>query len=859
MGFQGAKSGFYFRGSREQEKSVKGISYKVLHEAGCNVCPLKTVPHNKTPHMDAYGSKEPIVYMLGGSPGKEDDAKGRPFTGPAGDLLKWRMPKGWTDYLRWNNVVRTRPPNNREPDLIEIECCRPSVADDIARTKPRAIFGFGKEALSWLLPKQNGIGKWCNRRIPVKVKNHVCWFYPIIHPQAILDHRRYEPKTLKEYGCNDEFVFQLNLDWAFRDVENAPDPVVHTAAQALEGIERISGNEPGDLDRVIEFLEYAGQQEVVGVDYETYDPEMTARPYHPESRILTAGVSADDRTVAFAFDHPGAGWQPKERKQLGAAWAKFLRSGARKAVHQLAFELEWSGHHFDRDLINAGEWDCTKGQAYVLDERQGMLSLDALCIQHFGLSVKAINNTDTKNLISTPLDVVLEYNGLDAKYHRLLCYEQDQRLVEEGLWDVYIEHVRRIKAAVLTQLKGVPVDQEVVEGFRQKYQDKRDAAEDELFAIPEVKKYRNKKGDEFKPGSHHDVSTVLHKLGYHDFESTDESELEKIDHPIAKALVDWRKPHKALSTYIEPVTAGHPRSVLQADGLLHPILSCDKTVTWRSSSEEPNIQNWDKRSEKVELRKQIRARPGRKIVSFDYAGIQARNVAMESKDEALIEAFWHEYDIHKEWMERLQKVYPKWSDGKLLATDPSYQKARRHIAKNQFVFPSFFGAKPKGISAGMGIPENKIEEVQAWFWDDFPDIKGWHTDLDRHYRKHGWITGLSGLRRRAPIDPNQMINAPIQADETIIVFDAMARLSEMDFDRFVATLMVHDDLTFEWYDEEIEENAEVVVKTMINTPYEWAHVVPIEVEMSVGPSWGDIKEVGKFASNKWNGIVEIKR
>jgi hypothetical protein len=45
---------------------------------------------------------------------------------------------------------------------------------------------------------------------------------------------------------------------------------------------------------------------------------------------------------------------------------------------------------------------------------------------------------------------------------------------------------------------------------------------------------------------------------------------------------------------------------------------------------------------------------------------------------------------------------------------------------------------------------------------------------------------------------------------------------------------------------------------MINVPFEWANIVPIEVEASWGPDWINKKEIGKYANNSWNGIVQIR-
>jgi DNA polymerase I-like protein with 3'-5' exonuclease and polymerase domains len=108
------------------------------------------------------------------------------------------------------------------------------------------------------------------------------------------------------------------------------------------------------------------------------------------------------------------------------------------------------------------------------------------------------------------------------------------------------------------------------------------------------------------------------------------------------------------------------------------------------------------------------------------------------------------------------------------------------------------------------------------------------------------------------VSPNELINAPIQADEAIIVLTAMAELAEMGDPRFVANMEIHDDLTFFWHVDEIERNAETVIDTMLNTPYEWAHIVPIGVEMAVGDDWESVKGVGEYFSDQWSGRIPKK-
>ena len=134
----------------------------------------------------------------------------------------------------------------------------------------------------------------------------------------------------------------------------------------------------------------------------------------------------------------------------------------------------------------------------------------------------------------------------------------------------------------------------------------------------------------------------------------------------------------------------------------------------------------------------------------------------------------------------------------------------------------------------------------------FPRIKGWQDRTIENYKKTGYVTGLAGFRRRAPISINEVVNTPIQSLETLIVCNAMARLSEREEDRFQASMEVHDDLTFIWDQKDIEKNAEVVASEMTRLAFPWINV-PLVVEMSIGDDWASVKEVAKFSSIQiWN-------
>jgi uracil-DNA glycosylase family 4 len=804
--------------------------------------------------MEPHGTRRPVVYILGEAPGADEDRLGRPFVGKAGKVLRLRIPDDWLPDIRWNNVVRTRPPGNRDPTIEEIEACRPSIIKDIEETKPAAIFGFGNVPLKWATGITSGITKWTGRRIPVQIGKHRCWFFPMVHPSAILRGRRknkdgveFAPRNADEYGSDEEFTFALHIKQAFKQVEEGlPPPLIHTEKFARQDIDIYFGEHEEDLEEVVNALDYGfADNPEVGMDYETTDKYKNARPYHEGSKILTVALSGEFHTIAFALDHPEAKWTKEDKAILKLTFKRFLMNyKGRKISHSLPFELEWSAHKFGREVIHAGRWDDSLSQAYIMDERQGAHSLDALCLTKFGIHLKALSGLDRTKLQHSDVADVLTYNAIDAKYHRLLFKAQEKELKQKGLMKIYEHQVRRIPALVATQLKGIPVHVPTVEKFLKEYEGRLEKTEDKLWALPEVEKFRDNKNRKFNPGSNPHIMTVLRRKGYTP-DSTEEEELEKIDIPFAKLILEYRGIAKQISTYLKPALPGSQD--LYPGDMFHPILSTTKVRTWRTASNGPNIQNQPKHGEIRKIRSYVRAADDEQIVAFDYAGMQARNVAMESKDKVLVDAFWHDYDIHTDWAKEIASAYPEWiKEGtKAFRTDKAVQKIYRQRAKNEFVFASFFGAYPPKLASTLGIPVRIAEKVRDKFFSEFSGIHRWHEDRHRFYKKNGYITGLSGFRRHAPVASTEIINTPIQSDESLIVCSAMASLSEKGID---ANMEIHDDLTFIWKKKDVDRLSEIVAKEMTRLSFKWMATVPIVVEMSVGPNWADLKEVAKFSS-----------
>jgi DNA polymerase I len=253
------------------------------------------------------------------------------------------------------------------------------------------------------------------------------------------------------------------------------------------------------------------------------------------------------------------------------------------------------------------------------------------------------------------------------------------------------------------------------------------------------------------------------------------------------------------------------------------------------------------------VRGSIVAPPGCVILAFDYGQIEARVAAMFTKDERFIKMLWDRYDIHGDWAKRIAYAYPEVVGGKKNLTDKDAMKKFRGDIKNCWTFPLIYGAKCDSVAGYLNVPTRIISPLFDKFWDEFSGILYWQRDLLKFYRKRGYVECLTGRRRHAPLSDNRVFNSPVQGTAAEIVMDAMCRLSETGDPELQPELQIHDDLTYlRVPTKRVDIIAEKVIDHMIKVPFPWAHIVPIQVEMSVGPNWEEMEEVGTYASDTWH-------
>ena len=155
----------------EQEQSIKG----------CNRCKLYKTRQNI---VFGTGNKNARVMFIGEGPGADEDRQGEPFVGRAGKLMNLAFETLGIDrnevYIA--NVVKCRPPSNRNPENDEAMACLNYLRNQVILVKPKIIVLLGSTALKNICGKEYGItasrGKWVEKK---GIK-----YMPTWHPAALL-------------------------------------------------------------------------------------------------------------------------------------------------------------------------------------------------------------------------------------------------------------------------------------------------------------------------------------------------------------------------------------------------------------------------------------------------------------------------------------------------------------------------------------------------------------------------------------------------------------------------------------------------------------------------------------------------
>ena len=157
---------------------LEALRAEILAHEGCGFEPCTTASRM----VPGEGNPDAAVMFVGEAPGATEDALGRPFVGRAGRLLGELLAEaGLVREDVWiTNVVKARPPKNRDPKAPEVAHCMPWLARELELIRPRLVVPLGRHALKHFAPAAK-IGEVHGRVIP-----GVPDLFPLYHPAAAM-------------------------------------------------------------------------------------------------------------------------------------------------------------------------------------------------------------------------------------------------------------------------------------------------------------------------------------------------------------------------------------------------------------------------------------------------------------------------------------------------------------------------------------------------------------------------------------------------------------------------------------------------------------------------------------------------
>lgn len=319
---------------------------------------------------------------------------------------------------------------------------------------------------------------------------------------------------------------------------------------------------------------------------------------------------------------------------------------------------------------------------------------------------------------------------------------------------------------------------------------------------------------------------------------TDESTLSSLasKHPIIANILEYREAAKLKSTYVDAL----PEHICPSDGRIHTHLHQLMTATGRLASSDPNLQNIPVRSEAGrEIRKAFIPRSADfTLLACDYSQVELRVMAAIAGDEAMIEAFQQDLDIHTATAARVYGV--------------GLEEVTRDMrsAAKMVNFGIIYGISAFGLSQRLGIPRAEAASIIDSYFEQYPAIKTFMDNTMEQAGKDGYVETLGGRRRilRDISSRNGMIrknaeraaiNTPIQGTGADMIKLAMVKVDTILRDgnyRSKMILQVHDELIFDLALDEKEALIPLITEAM-ETALALPHGVPAKADSGTGNNW----------------------
>lgn len=500
--------------------------------------------------------------------------------------------------------------------------------------------------------------------------------------------------------------------------------------------------------------------------------------------------------------------------------------------------LKWYGYELKGAIYD------TMLAHYVVDP-DGKRSMDMLSIKYLNylpVSIETLIGKKGKGqqtMRSVPVEQVKEYAAEDADVTLQLKKVFDPLLITNEVSKVF-EVIENPLVPVLIgmEYEGVNLDVDFLHQYSKELELDIRKAEENVYGHAGLK---------FNIGSPKQLGEVLFevmkidagqkktKTGQY---ATGEDILQKLrhKHQVVEDILAYRELTKLKSTYVDSL----PGLINPRTGRLHTSYNQAVAVTGRLSSNNPNLQNIPIRTERGrEIRKAFIARDSNhRIISADYSQIELRIVAAISGDDAMINAFKDQKDIHTA---TAAKVYG--------VAESEVTKDMRRAAK-AVNFGIIYGQSAFGLAENIGVSRTEAKSIIDNYFTQYPAIKQYMDRSVNMAKEHGYAETVMGRKRwlrdiysanftvRGYAERNA-INMPIQGTAADMIKLAMITIHRELKSRNFATkmiLQVHDELVFDVPTGE-EDTVSLLIKECMEHAMKLPNDVPTNVETGIGSNW----------------------
>ncbi len=475
---------------------------------------------------------------------------------------------------------------------------------------------------------------------------------------------------------------------------------------------------------------------------------------------------------------------------------------------------------------------------HVINENMPSYSLENLIQTNYGKHNPYANEGKLGKIIdAVAFDAAARYVHLDVRWTWML-YQKLWRYIKnhDDLVKVVVQDSEVLRVLMHMENEGIPVDHRQLKRLGKELDGK---MRDILLQLSQYAPVG------FNPDStKHKQAFLFNKkreggLALKPFKQTkggapsvDEESLRRLEskHPAITLLLDWSETQKLKSTYVDGLI---PKL---NNGRLHPSFNLHRTATGRLSSSNPNLQNIPRDSS---IRSLFIAPDGYTMMVADYDQIELRVMAMYSKDPELINIFVNEQDIHA-------------GAAALLFGKPIEEVTdeERQIGKGVNFLTAYGGGYMK-LARTTGIPEDRAKYMINRYYEQFYGLTQWKRHVISQARAKGYVTTLSGRRRRLPDirstddekrsrAERQAINAIVQgsaADICKIAMIDIAKALEGTGTRML--VQVHDEIVTAVPEDSWEDIMPKFISAMGDGVI--LKGVPLKVSCNVAHNWADAK------------------